>query len=417
VFGPDPASPLDIVEPERAMQLFEQARKSAARAAWSGPTWSRLALLGVLLGHDAAGNSFAERARAAGASLTAYYEASVRSLLGQERAREALPVAERLVAVTQGAPTARVLLAAAAAAAGDFGGADAALAPLTSLSGIGIYDRLLLARVYIALEHWPKLQQLLDGLRNVPAPCAREHTFLLAVSFAKQKRTVEALAILDGLRAVPATSPAEAARLAGWTLPGPSPYDLEIWRGVTLLESQQFQAAREVLEAAAAVDPGRAEVHFYLGWLEARAQRPEVAAAHLKNALAGSARHVPAWELLAVLELDANRLDAALENVRQATRLNPRRASAHFLTALAEARLGHKGPAAEALKTACQLDPGYATEAQAAEVLTRLFEPAELEALTSSQTQPATSPSEPNAPITTTSEAPADAAPKTESGK
>jgi tetratricopeptide (TPR) repeat protein len=166
-----------------------------------------------------------------------------------------------------------------------------------------------------------------------------------------------------------------------WPWPRPGRYQIEVWRGTTLMLAQQSEAARQALQQAATLDPGRPEAQYYLGLLEARAGRPDVAKMYLKNALASAPRMVPAWEALASLEINEGEIDLALQHLSQAVSINFRRAPAHFLVALAHAKVSQKGPAAEALRITFQLDPDYLANAKQTEVLLNLFTPSELEAL------------------------------------
>jgi tetratricopeptide (TPR) repeat protein len=301
----------------------------------------------------------------------------VRELLASGRTHEALPAATELMQRSDGAPTARVLLAAASLANDDPGAAAEALAEWPDTAALAVYDRLVLARVWMNLEAWDRLATALQPVREVPPTLQPEHSFLVAVSLARVGRTVEALALLDAL-AAPTEAPGAATV---WPAPAPSRYEIEVWRGVALALARKADAARDVLRSAAELDPGRPEAQYQLGLLEARAGRPEIATAHLKNAVAASERFAPAWEAWAVLELDGGQVNPALEHVGRAVTINPRRASAHFLTAIAYAKLSRETQAAEALRAAAHLDPHYLEQAKQTEVLLRLFTPAEMEAL------------------------------------
>ena len=219
---------------------------------------------------------------------------------------------------------------------------------------------------------------MLGLLDAVPEPLTAERNFMEAISLARRDRTVEALAVLDYL-AAEAPPPADARR--PWPVPHPDAYELTVWRGVTLMYAGQMDSAREALDAAAQRDPGRPEAYYFRGMLEANAGRPDVARNYLKNALAGAARLAPAWEALATLDLDADKVEIALQSLARAVEINPRRATAHFLRAIAHAKLSQAEPAAAALRVAFQLDPTLLSEAQQADVLKRLFTPAQLDAL------------------------------------
>lgn len=384
VISAEAATPDDVLDPNQGRELLDNAVKSAAGAGWSGAAWSRLAVLARLLGRDAVAKVCMERARAGGDQLIAYDEISIRELLARGRAQEALPIAARLVERTAGAPTESVLLAATLLALDNPASADEAVESIHMHLVLGAYDRILLGRVLFNLEHWQRLDALLATLREVPASLTAEYSFLTAVSLARSGRTVEALAIFDGLlptapRVRETTSAAASAPVAGWPMPCPDRYEIEVWRGVTLMYAQQPETARQVLQQTAESNPGRPEAQYYLGLLEARAGRPQIAAVHLKNALANSARMAPAWEALALLEIDSGQVNLALEHLGKAIAVNPRRASAHFLMAIAEAKLSHAEQAADALRQACRLDDHIIKEAKQTDVLLRLFTPEEMD--------------------------------------
>jgi tetratricopeptide (TPR) repeat protein len=383
--GDEPVTLADVTDPEAARQLVDSALQSAGRARWSGRTWSRLAILARLLAQDVLAADFAKRAEATGEALTGYVEVSVRALLARGRAREALPLAETLVEKSPSSPTARVLAAAAFLGADDPASADEVLETLPVPVVANIYDKLLLARTLLTLEHWSRLEAVLSTVRQVPGPLAAERSFLLAAVLAHTGRTVEALAILDGLaadgQATPETTGTAQPGAPIWPWPRPGRYEIEVWRGATLLLAQQPEAARQALQHAAALDPGRPEAQYYLGLLEARAGRPDVANMYLKNALASAPRMVPAWEALASLEINEGEINLALQHLSQAVSINFRRAPAHFLMAIAHAKVSQKGPAAEALQITFHLDGDYLAKAKQTEVLLNLFTPAELDAL------------------------------------
>ena len=380
VVSDDPVTPLDVADPSEAGHVVETALLYAERARWGAATWARLAVLARLVGRDTAAEAFAERARAAGDPLLSYAEVSARSLLARGRPQEALPQARSLAAASRGAPRAQVLLAAAFMGTDDPASADEVVETLALPVVVPVYDKLVLAGVLMALEHWPQLEAVLSTVHDVPAELHAEHSFLVAVSLARAARTVEALAVLEGLLAETRPGP-EAAVAGGWRWPRPDRHELEVWRGVTLMLAQQPEATRDVLQRAAGAAPDRADAHYYLGLLEARAGRGEIAKSHLKNALARAPRLTPALEALALLEIDEGQVPAALQHLSQAVAINFRRAPAHFLTAIAHAKLSEAEPAAAALRITFQLDERYLAEAKQTDVILKLFTPDELDRL------------------------------------
>jgi tetratricopeptide (TPR) repeat protein len=387
----DPKTPSDVTDPQAAAELVESALRYGGRAQWSGSTWLRLATLARLLGHDAAAEIFAEQGHTGGEPLVVYEEVSVRSLLARGHAPEALPIARRLSEHTQASPTSQVLLAATHLALDDLASADEVLETLPVPVVVHTYDKLLLARVLLALEHWPRLGAVLSTVRNVPPELNAEYSYLLALADAYTSRTVEALAILDGLlgelppgsaaHAVPGTRPS-----GPWPWPQPDRYDIEAARGLALLLARQAEAARQVLQQAAELDPRRADADYNLGLLEAQARRSDLAKSFFKNALARSPQLAGAWEALAALEINDDHVEQALPDLAQAVRINIRRASTRFLMAIAHAKLSQKELAAEALRITFQLDENYLAEAKQADVLLRLFTSAELDELATEPT-------------------------------
>jgi tetratricopeptide (TPR) repeat protein len=380
LMGDEPVTLADVTDAEAAGGLLTTAMQYASEARWSGQTWSRLAVLARLLAQDVIAADFAERAAAAGEPLTSYAEVSVRSLLARGRAQEALPLAENLRQHAPGSPDARVLAAAAFMGIDDPASADEVLETLPVPVVVPTYDKLLLARVLMDLEYWTRLEAVLSTVQSVPAELSAERSFLLAASLAHAGRTVEALALLDGLAAEEKPA-AETKAARPWPWPQPSRYEIEVWRGVTLTLARQPEAARQVLQQAAALDSGRPEAPYYLGLLEAQVGRPDLAKMQLKNALAIAPRMVPAWEALASLEINEGDISLALQHLSQAVSINFRCALAHFLMAVAHAKESQKGAAEEALRITFQLDGSYLAEAKQTEVLLNLFTPAELDAL------------------------------------
>lgn len=380
-----PATILAVSGRDAARDLVQQVQERAGRASWSGGTWAMLAVVGRLVERDAAASAFARRAEEDGDPLILYEEVSVRSLLARGRAAEALPFARRLVEHSGADPAALVLLADA------LWGVDQPVATVEVLRELGefenlhVCDKLRLARLHLAFEQWRELSAVVNGIEGVPEELVGEYNFLYAVTLTFAERTVEALAVLDYLAAEPV--PEQPPAGAPWPLPYPDRYEVLVWRGATLMYANQMEAAREALEQAAAVDPGRPEAYYRRGVLEAWAGNADAARDYVKNALASSARMVAAWEALASLELEANEVEPALEHLAKSIELNPFRASAHFLMGIAHAKLSDAAAAEAALRAAFRLDAGFLDEAREVEVLTRLFSPGELERMAADPNQ------------------------------
>lgn len=376
LLGEEPGLVDELTDAGAAERLVELASQHLGQADWTPVTWARLAILARLVGRDTAADLFARQAPDGGVWRTQYAEMTATLLLDRGRPADALPFIDELTRRHAPPAVTGLLRARAALAADDPAGADRVLAALPPTVGLGPTDRLRLARLNLRLERWGPLGEIVATLVDAPEEWSREHAFLTAAAWARQGRCVEALAVLDWLAGAPPSTTTLVA-----AAPQPSRYEIEVWRGVTLMLAGQSDAARQALRGAAELDPARADALYYLGVLEARIGRAELAIMHLKNALAASARLAPAWEALAGVELDAGRIDDALDHVRQAVRVNPRRGSAQFLLALACAKVSQAAPAAEALRRAFQLDPQYLDAAKQTEVLTRLFPPDALERL------------------------------------
>ncbi len=368
LLGEEPGLVDELADAGAAERLIELASQHLGQTDWTPVTWVRLGILARLVGRDAAADLFARQAPDGGVWRTHYAEITATLLLDRGRPADALPFIDELARRHAPATVTGLLRARAALAADDLAAADRVLAAMPPAVGLGPTDRLRLARLNLRLERWGRLGETIATVTDVPEEWSREHAFLTAAAWARTGRCVEALAVLDWLAAGPAPATTPVA-----TAPQPSRYEIEVWRGVTLMLAGQSDAARQALRDAAELDPARADALYYLGVLEARLGRVELAIMHLKNALAASARLAPAWEALAGVELDAGRVDDALDHVRQAVRINPRRGSAQFLLALACAKVAQAPPAEEALRRAFQLDPQYLDVARQTEVLTRLF--------------------------------------------
>jgi tetratricopeptide (TPR) repeat protein len=377
----DPVTIYALTDPGAARELVSAAWTGLERADWSGDTWSGLAVLARLIQQSRPAEAFAQRAADANAPLAAYWEVSTRVLLARRRATDALQYAQSLLQSTNADPTAVVLLADALYSAGQIGPAVEVLRALDNFAALHVADKLRLARLCVDLEYWPELHSVLATIDNVPEALTPERNFLYAVSKAhstERSDLTEALAIFDYLLANP---PAPARHNVPWPVPTPDEYDIRVWRGVTLANSGQADAARETLGQAAAANPGRPEAPFQLGIVEMQRGNYQAAREYLNNAVARSARMVPAWEALALLELDAGNVDAALSDLAEALKVNPRRASAHFLQAIAYAKRSQPDEARQALEATFALDPSYLDKACQTDVILRLFSADELAAM------------------------------------
>ena len=344
--------------------VLETALRDAVAARWSGATWARLAVLARLLNRHEAADSFARTAGAAGADLGEYAEVSVRVLLELRRAAEALPHADFLA--SQGPMPARTALLVAAVFVGNGRAADAdrALDGVTEPASLPDLEKILLGRLLVAAERWPRLEALLATLDEVDDEFLSQRDYLHAVALIQRaegpQAFVEALAILDDLLER-----------------RPEDYDVRIWRGVALLQARQFEAARLAFEGAARL-VARPEAWYWQAVLEINSGHAENAGEHLQRALATSADFAPAWEALGTLAMNQGDVPGALQHLSNAIQANPRRASAHFLMAVASAKGLDREAAAKALAAAFELDGLWLEKAAQTEVIRRMFSDAEL---------------------------------------
>ncbi len=384
-----------VLDASAADELLDMVMRHGAAADWQPAIWTRLATLARLREQDALAEALAQRGLAAGPEFVRYLEVSIRGLLQRGVAEDALRLARQLHEQTNGSAVARLLLAAALTSSHQPAAADELLENLTDVSELGVADRLLLARLLLHLERGRRLDEVLNQIVEVPAELTAEHSFLTAVAMTGAGRTVEALAILDWLAGLPEPQvTTEGSVSGGWLVPRPTAYEIHVWRGVTLMFAQQVEAARQALNYAVALDQRQPEATYFLGVLEARCGRRQMAESHLRNTLTGTPGYPPACEALALLEMEDGRISLALEHLRQALSVNPRRAGAYFLLGVAYARIGQAEPAADALRQAFHLDPVYLEEARHTEALLRLFTVTELEGLAAEPVESAAEPVE-----------------------
>ena len=61
-------------------------------------------------------------------------------------------------------------------------------------------------------------------------------------------------------------------------------YDVQVWRGVALVEGRQYGSARQAFDQSAALNAGRPEAWYWRGTVEIRAGKPDEAVAFLEKA-------------------------------------------------------------------------------------------------------------------------------------
>jgi tetratricopeptide (TPR) repeat protein len=125
--------------------------------------------------------------------------------------------------------------------------------------------------------------------------------------------------------------------------------------GLALIQIEEWQVARALLERALALDPADAEAMAYLGHAEAQLDQP--AFAHLAGAVAAR----PGWPLghylLALYYLKQGAYEYATEELRVTLRLDPGNAQAQVDLARAYLGQGQYSSAEEALLGAVQAAP------------------------------------------------------------
>ncbi len=352
-------APPELADAAAAAALLDQPESRLATLPPSAALDA--ALVARLLDRTEQAARLAEQAERGGASLREYDELCARLLIDAAQLDAAQPFAER--AAASGDPTGRTLLAYIHAARGNLVAAEETLGRLEGGMPAFVTDRVRLGRLLMQLERGDDLRILVSQLGADEGPQREARQLLHAVVSVLDGRLVEALALLDFL-----------------LTRQPQDYDVLTWRGVALLQAGQLESAREAL-AHAERFPQRPEAWYWQGMLELRGGRSELAVARLKQAVGCAPWHAAAWEALATIAFNQGELAQAERDVIAAILANPRRASAEFLLALIHCRQTRRDEAAGALERAFRLERRLLGVAKQTEAITRLFEPAELDAL------------------------------------
>lgn len=358
-----------LVDPPAARVELARLGGSPERKDWSASTLEKLAILALLLDDEFGAEALAAQAEARGGAPLMFAELRVQQLLARGDAARAAGVADRAARLAPSLPAARLLVAQTRVAAGERAAADLALATPFDASSLSGVQRVRLGEVWVALESWTRLEDLLPTLTSTAGFLGDRVNLLRAVSAIHRGNAVEALAILDHLL---------ESR--------PEDYDLRTWRGVALLRARQFAAARAALGHAEA-SATRPEAWYWLGRVEMDAGQPAAAIDHLNRALRASPRFAPALEALGSIALgqadDAagagdvdvaeRELAVAVAHLVAAIDADPRRATARFKLAVAHAKASRVEQTASALEAAFALDPSLLDAARKTEVITRLL--------------------------------------------
>ncbi|HMQ16980.1 MAG TPA: tetratricopeptide repeat protein [Phycisphaerae bacterium] len=373
VLRPGLDQPYDLVDERAARELLAQAASPEHSAALSGAVHARLSALAALLREDALAELLAFGAEERGTPPVAFLQIVGRRRLLEGRVEEARALAFQLFQLAPRSPATQLLAAEALMAPPETAAveADSLLDQLAQAPRLSAGELGRLGRLAVRLERWDVLQRVVASLAGADGATG-EFDLLRAIAAIHERKNVEALAILEYLRDQ-----------------NPGDYDVNLWRGVALLNARSFEAARQALEALPP-DAPRPEGWYWRGILALRRGDSEAAARFLQAALTADARYAPAYEALAAQALERQDVTAAVQHLDLATRAAPRRASAYFLLSLAFAKTSRKDDAAAALRQALALDVDLLATARTTEVLTRLFSEDELVALAAPASAPAT---------------------------
>lgn len=367
---PGDALPFELTDRAAAGSLLTEAARSVDSAVWTPDNWSQLAVLATLLGRTDQAEAFAARAASAGKPPQAYRETVARQALSERRFEEARAAAQKMLASAPTSAVARLLLADAlvSATSPEAAAADELLTGIADPAQLSAGDRVRLGELWVALERWDRLEPVVAALDRLPPRLAPRRDLLRAIRATQAGDLVKSVSMLDEL----------AQR-------DPNDFDVQLWRGVALLQAHKLDAAREAL-AATERWPQRPEGWFWRGMAELNSGNSDAAGRLFETALTAAPRYAPAWEALAKLALDRRDIAAAVQNLTMAVQAAPRRATAWLLLAIAHAKASRRPEAEAALRRALELDAGLLAAAKGADVLTRLFEAGEIDQMVGAPT-------------------------------
>lgn len=357
-----PTGEYSLTNRAAAGTLLADALAVAERASWSGNAWLGLALLANLLDRDTEADLFARRAQQAGVSPAPYLTLAARRALDAGAGERALTFAQRLGDIGSGT-VAALIAAEASLLMHDYASAERAVAQVRNPQQLTLGEALRLGEVYVALERWGQLRALLSMITSVPAELQSERDYLGAVLAIQDNQLVEALAVLDYQ-----------------VEQHPESYKRLMWRGVTLLQAGQYDAARETFTQTERW-PARPEAWYWRGVLELRDGQPDAAANYFNNALASVSTYAPAHEALAGMAINRDDLDGATASAMNAIQSDPYRPTAHFLLALALCKANNRDDAERALRATFALDRSWLSTAQQTPAIQQLFSAEELSSL------------------------------------
>ncbi len=348
ILQPD-ADGFRLSDPAAGRALLATIRGRLADLKLDDLTWARLALLAALL-DDPLADELAARAGQAPAALAPVWRIRAQAALARGRWDEARPWTRRLVESEAARDRDWLLEALAAAGTGDWLAAAEAFDRIDP-QRLDREARIAWGRLCVALERWDALERVLAMLEPATTQPADAVTFLRAVAVIHDGKADEGRALIETL-----------------LTRDPDSYELRVWRAIALIESGQFEAAREALRFAEQ-QPTRPEAWYWRAMVEIRSGNEDAAAAFLSEALGASESYAPAWEALGVLALNRDDVDSAIDYLRQAVHTAPWRASAHMVLAIAYARAARREEVLRELREAVRLDPSLLARAREAPAL------------------------------------------------
>lgn len=327
------------------------------------PTLARLALMALLTGRSDLAADLARRAESAGQPPIDFWVESARLALDRGDVAEARTASERAYVLNPHLEC-TIVHAAALVAAGEWAQAAQLADTVRDWTALSPDECARLAVVFIELDWWGALEQLMARVQRLPPRLEPERERIRAVELIQRDAHTEAIALLEYvLRRFPDDRFSQR------------------WRAIALLRAGQPEAARRALLGLAESDPTDIRARYWLGVLAQRAGNADEARAYWQRCVELSPRFAAAWEGLGLIALNQGELAAAVQLLTTACEAAPRRASAFFLLGLCHAKAGRRDEAAPALRTAIALDARYLDEARTAEAVRRLFEPREIESL------------------------------------
>lgn len=353
----------ELSDPAAAAELLDRIERESSIDRYRAPTLARLALLALLTDRSSIAADLARRAESAGQPPLDYWVESVRLALDRGNNAEARGVSERAYERNPHVEC-RIVYAAALAADGELLLAAQVAETVRDWAALSSDACARLAGVFIELEWWDALEQLMPRVQRLPSSLEPERERIRAVSLVQRGSLTEAIALFEFV-----------------LQKSPEDRFSQRWRAIALLRAGQPESARRALLGLAESDPADTQSRYWLGVLAQRAGNVEEARAYWQNCIDLSPRDAAAWEGLGLIALNQGELAAGEQLLTTACESDPRRASAFFLLGLCRAKAGQRDAAADAMRTAIALDVRYLEEARAAEAVRRLFEPREIESL------------------------------------